>query len=582
MTADGTNGVAVGNGVTANGTDGTSRGSALTTDVLVVGGSLGGVACALAALRQGRRVFLSDEFAWLGGQLTSQAVPPDEHAWVEQFGVTRSYRGLREGIRQFYRQHYPLTESARHREDLNPGDGSVSRLCHEPRVAAAVIDALLLPYEASGRLVVARQTKPVAAHVEDGRVASVTLRSLDASSTRKTLSVAGAFVVDATELGDLLPLAGAEYVTGFESRADTGEPSAPLEAQPHNQQAFSICFAVDHVPGADNTIPRPHAYDHWRSVAPDFWGAPLVGLRAPEPQTLEVIERTFIPDDGLTLEDDDGDVVRGDQSQHRGDLDLWTFRRIAARHNFVRGAYDSDICLVNWPMIDYFEAPIVDVSDDAYAARLDAAAQLSYSMLYWLQTEAPRPDTAETGRTGFPGLRLRGDVTGTAHTTGLAMAPYVRESRRLKAVTTVAEQDVGVDARTKATGHASAVRYPDSVGVGMYRIDLHPSTGGDNYIDRACCPFEIPLGALLPRSRQPANLLAGCKNIGTTHITNGCYRLHPVEWNIGEAAGLLAAYCLATGESPHDVQADPVLFADFARLLAREGVETHWPEVKPY
>ncbi|MGG2474547.1 FAD-dependent oxidoreductase, partial [Rhizobium sp. BR5] len=34
------------------------------------------------------------------------------------------------------------------------------------------------------------------------------------------------------------------------------------------------------------------------------------------------------------------------------------------------------------------------------------------------------------------------------------------------------------------------------------------------------------------------------KNIGTTHITNGCYRLHPVEWNIGEVAGMLAAYCL--------------------------------------
>ena len=32
------------------------------------------------------------------------------------------------------------------------------------------------------------------------------------------------------------------------------------------------------------------------------------------------------------------------------------------------------------------------------------------------------------------------------------------------------------------------------------------------------------------------NLLAAAKNIGTTHITNGCFRLHPVEWNTGEAA----------------------------------------------
>ena len=43
-------------------------------------------------------------------------------------------------------------------------------------------------------------------------------------------------------------------------------------------------------------------------------------------------------------------------------------------------------------------------------------------MLYWMQTEAPRPD----GGTGFPGLRLRPDVMGTAD--GLAQAPYHRES----------------------------------------------------------------------------------------------------------------------------------------------------------
>ena len=96
-------------------------------------------------------------------------------------------------------------------------------------------------------------------------------------------------------------------------------------------------------------------------------------------------------------------------------------------------------------------------------------------------------------------------------------------------------------------GQRGAVSYPDSVGVGMYRIDLHPSTGGDNYIDIGASPFEIPLGALLPR--RLTNLIAAGKNIGTTHITNGCYRLHPVEWNIGEVAGMLAAHCLDLGQA---------------------------------
>ena len=114
----------------------------------------------------------------------------------------------------------------------------------------------------------------------------------------------------------------------------------------------------------------------------------------------------------------------------------------------------------------------------------------------------------------------------------------------------------------------------------MYRIDLHPSTGGDNYIDVPSCPFEIPLGALLPQ--RVGNLLPASKNIGTTHITNGCYRLHPVEWNIGEATGLLAAHCLEQGLRPHQVQSDDTRLEAFQSRLEGQGVEIRWPEIKAY
>ena len=194
-------------------------------------------------------------------------------------------------------------------------------------------------------------------------------------------------------------------------------------------------------------------------------------------------------------------------------------------------------------------------------------------MLYWMQTEAPRLD----GGSGWPGLRLRPDVMGTDD--GFAKAPYIRESRRILAEYTIVEQDVSLDVR----GEAGAVQYPDSVGIGMYRIDLHPSTGGDNYIDVASCPFQIPLGALVPVRMR--NLLPAGKNIGTTHITNGCYRLHPVEWNIGEVAGLLAAHCLESAKMPHDVRTEHEELARFQSLLVSEGIELEWPdnpEVKAY
>ena len=122
------------------------------TDVLIVGGGLGGVAGALAALRLGRRVVLTEETDWIGGQLTAQAVPPDEHPWIEEMGCTASYRRLRNGIRDFYRRNYPLTAKALDRDHLNPGDGLVSRLCHEPRVALAVFEGMLAPYRSGRRL----------------------------------------------------------------------------------------------------------------------------------------------------------------------------------------------------------------------------------------------------------------------------------------------------------------------------------------------------------------------------------------------------------------------------------------------
>ena len=155
---------------------------------------------------------------------------------------------------------------------------------------------------------------------------------------------------------------------------------------------------------------------------------------------------------------------------------------------------------------------------------------------------------------------------------GLAMAPYHRESRRIRGLETVREQDVSGAIR----GDQGARSYPDSVGIGMYRIDLHPSTGGDNYIDVPAEPFEIPLGMLIPR--RTTNLLAACKNVSTTHITNGCYRLHPVEWNLGEAAGLLAVHCLRSGTTPHATHASPEQVAELQSLLEADGVELRWPD----
>jgi hypothetical protein len=256
---------------------------------------------------------------------------------------------------------------------------------------------------------------------------------------------------------------------------------------------------------------------------------------------------------------------------------LWLYRRIVNRSNFLPGAYRGDISLINWPQNDYWLGNLHEVGEEEAARHLKRARQLSLSLLYWLQTEAPRAD----GGHGWRGLRLRPDIAGTED--GLAKYPYIRESRRIQAEFTVLEQHVGTDARAKLTGkktdELTAEFFADSAGLGSYRIDLHPSSGGDNYIDVSSLPFQIPLGSLIPRRVE--NLLAACKNLGVTHITNGCYRLHPVEWNIGEAAGCLAAHAVQSKQPPRLIRNSEKLLAGFQSKIQEQGIEIAWPKLRP-
>ena len=529
----------------------------LKADLVIIGGGLGGCAAALSALSSGLRVIMTEETDWIGGQLTSQGVPPDEHRWIESFGCTRTYRKFRNAIRDYYRRHYPLTDNARDLKNLNPGSGSVSRLCHEPRVALACLESLLAPFEVNGQLTLLVQTKPIAAELVSDNIRSVEVFNM---GTGHSLILNGSIFADATELGDLLPLANCEFVTGTEGKKQTGELHMPDRVSPGNQQAFTMCFAVDHVVGAEHVIDKPKEYDFWSGYIPDLmpaWPGRLLDFSYTHPSSGASKQLGFNP-----------------KGPHKiGVINLWTYRRILAQSNFNPGSGLRDISLINWPQNDYFLGNLVGVSDTERNRHIDRSKQLSLSLLYWLQTEAPRDDGGE----GWPGLRLRKDVMGTND--GLAKYPYVRESRRIRAMTTIVEQDCGRENRALVMGEkesqVQAKRYLDSVGIGHYQIDLHPSTGGDNYIDFAALPFELPLGALIPQ--RVSNLIASCKNIGTTHITNGCYRLHPIEWNIGEVAGHLAATAIANSVQPKAIWENGKLLSSFRDFLHKIGVETSWP-----
>ena len=357
------------------------------TDILIVGGGVGGCAAAMAATSLGNRVVMTEQTSWIGGQLTSQAVPPDEHRWIEHFGCTRRYRAYRDGVRRYYHDHFPLTTHARAIPNLNPGMGRVSRLSHDFRVGVAVLEQMLAFERSAGLLEVMLGRKPVAVETEGDEIRAVTLRNLD---TQEDEVVCFDYVIDATELGDLLALAGIEYVSGAESQDQTGEPHAVSGApQPDNVQAMTWCFPLAFDPEGSHVIDKPEQFERWRNYVPDLkpaWSGQLFSWVHPRVPHLRPWTRCLFDD-----ETDDPAVA------------LWNYRRIHYSGHYPESMARHEVSVVNWPQNDYCEGNIIDKPADEVERYLEEARQVSLSLIYWMQTEAPRPD----GGVGYPGLYLR-------------------------------------------------------------------------------------------------------------------------------------------------------------------------------
>ncbi len=546
----------------------------LETDVCIVGGGTGGVAAAIALCRAGVRCVMSEPTDWIGGQLTSQAVPPDENRWIEyEMGVpaaTGSYLHYRDDVRQYYRSHRPLTPEAHANPRLNPGNGWVSHLCHEPTIAHHILSQLLAPHLLKGTLTLLLETEPTAADRTGDAVGAVTFQC---SKTGAETTVRAKYFLDATEMGDLLELASVDYHVGSESSARYGEMHGhPGEGDVRDIQAISYCFAIEHRPGENHTIDRPANYGFWRDYVPPLsapWPGKLLSWTVVGGENHEARTFAFRP---------------WPQEPEGNELEMWRYRRIVDRSIYRKDASDAppDVALINMVQMDYWLSPLIGPPGVISRQQRDRAVQesreQSLSFLYWMQTEAPRFDG--TDGLGYPGLKLRGDELGT--TDGFAKAPYIREARRLDAMFMVTEVHVGLEQRRadgrpgmNASPLGMAECFADSVGIGHYRLDLHPSCAHRNSVYAQSCPFRIPLGSLI--AKRVTNVIAAGKCLGVTHVTNGAYRLHPVEWNIGESAGELAAFCLSHQVVPQDVRNRITLLREFQSQLSRHEITLAWP-----
>jgi hypothetical protein len=491
--------------------------TSLKAQVAVVGASLGGVMAAWRAAQAGCQVCLVAEHAWLGGQMTAQAVPPDEHRLIEQGGASSSYLAFREDMRALYRAMPGFLDRAKMTPGTNPGDGWVSRLCIEPVHAARWFERLLAPQVAAGRLHIQRLTRPIAVQRRGPQLQHVSLQTHDGDQ----LTLHADVFVDATDTGELLHLAQLPYRLGKEAQSEFNEPDAPPQANRLDQQPVTHVMALRCHATPGPVIEQPPRYDFWLTHHLPHHQHLLFSDALPG---REPGRSAHLPFEGTA-----------------DTLDWWRYRRIVSSAQWADSR--ADVSLINWAQTDFALHPLLDgpVSTDVVQAQ---ARELSLCFLHWLQTQRPH-------------WQLAPDMLGTPD--GLAQQVYVRESRRVIGRSTV-HQGLLMAAPTGA---------PDAVGIGWYALDIHPTCISGHGANATVQPFEVPLGAFMPVDVD--NLIPACKNLSVTHLASACTRVHPVEWLAGEVAGTLAVQVQREGWPDR-----PAQVAALRTALTAQGIPLAW------
>jgi hypothetical protein len=566
-------------------------------DVLVAGGGFGGVASALEALRLGQKVCLTEITDWIGGQVSQQGVSALDEGPVERALNTfpQQYAQFRTLVRRKYSS------------EKNPARCWVSQVCFSPRVGAQVLEEMLEPYKASGQLVLLTNTVIQDLEINANQIRSVIaithvpkdpeqeVNSLPLSHfiedwydpkpspkfTKQRLSLVPAsnlknrelnwIVIDATETGELLPLAGVPYRLGTE-RQTAQEPSAsPDGADPYCTQAFTYTFVIE------------------QTLSPQFPSKPA-GYNSPfhSPFYSFGKESYAFPE-------------------------IFTYRRIKSE-NFI-GDFDAihlgDQSLQNWAWGNDWRLSTASTNLVLTQQQLQAQGQLAkggwrgglrssaladaethaYGYYYWLvldttdsQIQRVNPQYRKPYFLHYALLKGADSPIGTEH--GLSRYPYIREGRRIIGRPsasypegfTIYETDVnGRGASTVIPGKPRL--FPDSVGLGEYQLDFHGCI-----IDASFTPspyevrtflsprydaYQVPLRALIPQKID--NLLAGSKNIATSHITNAAYRIHPTEWAIGAAAGNTAAFAQRNNVLPAQIVNSDTLLTALQDQIVKQG-----------
>ena len=323
---------------------------ALQTDVLVIGGTTGGISAGIQSARLNAETLIIEETPWLGGMLTTQGVSAVDGNHNLNSGIWNEFRNN-------LRIHYGSAKALE--------TGWVSNTLFEPHVGDSIFKAMAAA-ENHLKIVYGYHLTEI---IKNGnRVTGAVFLN----SKNERLTVSAKVVVDATDLGDGLALAGAGYDLGMESRNETGEPNAPEMANDIVQDLTWVAVLKDYGIGTDKTISKPDNYD-------------------PE-------------------------KFRGSCSMTVDSVLIDCEKMV----NYAR--LPNNKYVINWPRKgNDFYLNIVELNYDQRNKELTRAKEKTLEFVYYIQNEL-----------GYKNLGLADDEFPTSDY--LAIAPYHREGRRLKGI----------------------------------------------------------------------------------------------------------------------------------------------------
>ncbi|HEY2016956.1 MAG TPA: FAD-dependent oxidoreductase [Bryobacteraceae bacterium] len=487
-------------------------------DVVVYGGTAGGVITAVSAARMGLKVALLEPGRHVGGMVSG--------------GLSHTDIGRREVIGgyslEFYwrgGRHYGLPQYAQN-----------FAWYMEPGVSEGIFRDMLRE-EGVTVLFDRRLRERDGVRKDGGKVAAITMENGE--------QFAGKIFADATYEGDLMAQAGVAFTWGRESSSQYGESLAGVRSEtPFHQFLVDLKPAgveVSKDPGAPGAADRKVQAYNFRMI---FSHDPANRVPYPQPaqydakrfdlmaQLLEAMHRK------LGAAQKMGDVLSvGPIPNQKADINN-------------NGPFSTDYIGKSW-----------DYPNASYQRRQEIwrdHEEYTRQYLYFLAHD-PRVPPSLQKEVNEWGLAKDEFVDNHNFPNQL----YIREARRMVGEYVMIQSDIQTD-----------LTKPDPIGMGSYNSDSHnvqrivtPAgfirNEGDMQV--AVKPYQIPYRVLLPKKAQAQNLLVPVC-FSASHVAYSTLRMEPQYMILGQAAGVAAALAIRGGQAVQDIDT-----GELTRLLVSQG-----------